>query len=181
MWTSRRDAGARSVEPARRIGQDRLEGDSLCRAEQWGVDAEGRRHDLDERPRGRERLVVEPLLDGRRDERVQTGEPPAEHNPGGVEHVDEAGEPDPQPPTDLADGGQCRVVAGGSVGEDRLDCGTAAVRRPSSAHQQRLLADLRLPTSDRSASAAAARQRVDGGVPDLATVAGNTGQRTTTD
>ena len=81
----------------------------------------------------------------------------AEHDASRVEHVDESGEPDPEPPADLAERGERRGVAGGGVGDDRIDGRPAAVDGPAGPRQQRLLADLGLPAADRTAPARARR------------------------
>ena len=179
-WTRRRGGAAGSVEPPRRIGEDRLER-QLGGAEHRGVDAERRRHDLDERTRRAERSMVERVFDGRGDEAVEAGQVAAEHDARRVEHVDEAGESDPQPrPTSAS-----APSAVASPAAARASTASTAARPPSTGRPARA-SRAGSPTSVSQQPIEPHRQvraghRVDGHVPDLAAEAGDPGQRPAAD
>src|SRR5205814_7768965 len=104
----------------------------------------------------------------------------AEHDETRVEHVDQAREAEAEPAADVIDRSERARITRLSVGKDRVDLRSAAAGSAAGTPQEGIRPDLRLPASDRSASAAGTR-RIDRDVPDLAGIARDAGERPAVD
>ena len=153
--------GAGPSNQARRIVEDRLEG-QLGGTEQRRVDAERRRHDLDERPRRGEGPPVELALDRSRRRTGGGGRScPPSTTRAGLSVLTRPASPIPSHrPTSARAASAVASPAAASARTASTAALPPSAGRPART-QQRLLADLRLPAADRAAPARGAGERVD--------------------
>ncbi len=107
---------------------------------------------------------------------MDPSEQPAEDDQTRIQDVDQAGQPDPEPPPGLHEGPEGGRRPGFGIAQEVVDLGAAAVRRTSRSAQQADRSDLGLPAPDRAA-ATGQPGRVDRHMADLAPVPGDAGER----
>ena len=113
-----------------RVAQQRLESE-FGGADERSVDAQRRGHDLEVRHRGIKSALPELGVELVDDERVDPAEEPSEHNDARVEHVDQTAETDGEPTSFFGERFERRLVAGGRVGEYRVDTDSTSFGGPT--------------------------------------------------
>jgi len=152
-----------------------LEG-KLGSADQRRLGTESPGHDPDQPARGRQRPAIELAVDGRGHVRMDPLEEAAEDHQAGVQDVDQAGQPDPEPASRLRERGQVAVGPGRGGVEQGVDLGRTAEDAPSRPPEEGHRPDLGLPAAD-GAAGASPSVRVDREMADLAAVPRHAGKR----
>src|ERR1035437_9848854 len=162
-----------------RVVDGRSQG-QLGRAEQKRVGAEKGSRQFDHGAWRRHRPRVELADDGLPDVGEDAGEESAQGNPGRVEDIHEAGQPDTEPAPGFGQGGEGDFIA--PIGRrEQVGKGECAPQRiPTRSAQEGFLADLGLPATAAAAVAEAA-VRIHSQMADLACIARCPAQRASTD